>query len=359
MLWFWIFLAAALLVFYLILFGSSSFHRGTVVETLAVAVQDAPSAFAKLCLTCCLGRRRGLQVHRRIHKYLWEERNPLMMLVYNILIIGGYSIFLIFGQPLVPRLANDPSIHNNRVDEMDGVKIGLAVAIGYCLFLRTCMSDPGRVTAENVDRLIRYYPYDNILYSPNVVCNTCKLRKPARSKHCRYLGYCVARYDHYCPWFGTTIGARNLRYFVIFLFYHAFLCGYAGLIIYRMIQALIDKRRLWEAEFIHSGTGTVEKATPLIVFQYMMSQDIHLVSLDILLIVFSLVLMGFALYHLYLVAIKGTTSNELAKWEDYQEFAQEEIKRRFGGGKMPPNMYQRHGVWKNLRDIFLVPPSLF
>ena len=49
------------------------------------------------------------------------------------------------------------------------------------------------------------------------LCQTCQLRRPARSKHCRACDNCVLGFDHHCPFTGTCIGLRNRKPFVAFL----------------------------------------------------------------------------------------------------------------------------------------------
>jgi len=49
------------------------------------------------------------------------------------------------------------------------------------------------------------------------LCVTCKIIRPLGSKHCSQCNRCVARFDHYCPWVGNTIGKRNHPHFVTFL----------------------------------------------------------------------------------------------------------------------------------------------
>lgn len=45
-------------------------------------------------------------------------------------------------------------------------------------------------------------------------CIRCWAPRAARSHHCRVTGRCVRRFDHYCPWVGAPIGARNRAAFL-------------------------------------------------------------------------------------------------------------------------------------------------
>ena len=50
-------------------------------------------------------------------------------------------------------------------------------------------------------------------------CTTCQIVRPPRSFHCSDCGFCIEVHDHHCPWMGTCIGLRNIKYFVCFLSY--------------------------------------------------------------------------------------------------------------------------------------------
>eukprot|EP00611_Tribonema_gayanum_P028884 TRINITY_DN756_c0_g1_i1.p1 TRINITY_DN756_c0_g1~~TRINITY_DN756_c0_g1_i1.p1 ORF type:complete len:239 (-),score=62.49 TRINITY_DN756_c0_g1_i1:916-1632(-) len=53
-----------------------------------------------------------------------------------------------------------------------------------------------------------------------LICGTCLIRKPLRSKHCRECGACVARFDHHCGWINADIGIANQVPFLAFVTLH-------------------------------------------------------------------------------------------------------------------------------------------
>lgn len=55
-------------------------------------------------------------------------------------------------------------------------------------------------------------------------CSTCQILRPPRSFHCRICDVCIEVHDHHCPYVGTCVAKRNMRYFVGFLANAALLC---------------------------------------------------------------------------------------------------------------------------------------
>ena len=113
----------------------------------------------------------------------------------------------------------------------------LASASGGLYYMkRVSQSDPGFVTASILSSIRRgarpssaAHDVDERLNHSELwagnwdqLCVTCKFVKPFGTKHCATRDKCVARFDHYCPWMGNTIGKRNHRDFVIFLILESF-----------------------------------------------------------------------------------------------------------------------------------------
>ena len=56
--------------------------------------------------------------------------------------------------------------------------------------------------------------------------DTTNFFQPPRAHHCSINNDCVEKFDHHCPWVGTTIGRRNYRHFLLFVFGTTLWCGF-------------------------------------------------------------------------------------------------------------------------------------
>ncbi|KKZ63713.1 hypothetical protein EMCG_02020 [[Emmonsia] crescens] len=50
-------------------------------------------------------------------------------------------------------------------------------------------------------------------------CSTCYQFKSDRAHHCREIGRCIRKMDHFCPWVGGVVSETSFKFFVQFLFY--------------------------------------------------------------------------------------------------------------------------------------------
>ncbi|KAF7817874.1 putative protein S-acyltransferase 17 [Senna tora] len=194
----------------------------------------------------------------------------------------------------------------------------LAVAVGILLFLLTSFSDPGTINSENVSQYISAYPYDNIIYAEKE-CSTCKIQKPARSKHCSICDRCVARFDHHCGWMNNCIGERNTRYFMAFLVWHFLLCLYGTVGIGLLLAGRLKELRVVHILTVYYGIENSFLGLAPHVVQWLLGSYHTLILLVVFLAIVGMLLAGFFGYHAKL-CLSNTTTNETFKWQEYMSW---------------------------------------
>ncbi|KAJ2546463.1 Palmitoyltransferase zdhhc2 [Coemansia sp. RSA 1933] len=152
-------------------------------------------------------------------------------------------------------------------------------------------------------------------------CLKCNLPKPDRAHHCSVCGVCVLKMDHHCPWVNNCVGFNNQKAFLLFIAYSALYC--LDIAITTMV---------FYTRFIFRAPGTAEIS-------------IIPMFLIILSLAFSIAMVGFVGFHVYLIW------NNLTTIESYERnnFREEHASR--GSGKKYINLFDL-GARKNLKQIF-------
>jgi palmitoyltransferase len=236
-------------------------------------------------------------------KYVVYDRNPILQVVYLIIINSLYIGWLVFGQHLLPTML---------VDYYHAYLATVGMILCHISFYFACTTNPGVINNENVECYM-HHPYDNIMFTEGNICKTCEVKRPARSKHCSLCGVCVSKFDHHCVWINQCVGENNYHYFLTFLLVHVLFLFWAGTMIFLVLISEVYEKNLYSQVFINSRTGVELKATPFMIFKYIISRKTNLCIVDIFIFIMGFCLTGFLCYHLYLIS-QGTTTNESFKW---------------------------------------------
>ncbi|KIW70639.1 hypothetical protein PV04_02886 [Phialophora macrospora] len=78
-------------------------------------------------------------------------------------------------------------------------------------------------------------------------CSTCYNYKPDRAHHCRELGRCVLKMDHFCPWVGGIVSETSFKFFIQFTGWAALFCLHALVV----MSYYLARRRSEEPGFLN------------------------------------------------------------------------------------------------------------
>ncbi|CAA7399971.1 unnamed protein product [Spirodela intermedia] len=296
---------ATLLVVVSLLCGHWPIFEGTFIERIHFFITVGAYDYLTRFVITAFGSR-GRHLLFSVEHYCCERPNPILQIFY--LSIVGVTYYFIAKSSFryIPGYYVDGS---HRYLSMVGV------SVGGLLFLLTSFSDPGTVNAENVSQYASAYPYDNIIYVKKF-CSTCKIPKPARSKHCKICNRCVARFDHHCGWMNNCIGEKNTRYFMAFLLWHFLLCLYGAVVLGLILACQMKQHKIVYILTTYYGIDSSFYSLAPHISQWLLASYNTQVLIIAFLTVVSLLLAGFFGYHAHL-CLTNTTTNETFKWQDY------------------------------------------
>lgn len=148
-------------------------------------------------------------------------------------------------------------------------------------------------------------------------CRKCSHYKPPRCHHCSICGRCVLKMDHHCVWIVNCVGARNYKFFLLFIFYTFLETMLDTLVLLPHFIAFFDNIGQ------HSDSA-IYLATTFLAF--------------VLNVAFALSLLGFLILHANLLASNTTTieaheKKHTPRWR-YDLGVQENFRQVFGSSKL-------------------------
>lgn len=297
--------AATLLVVISFLCGQWPIFQGTPIQRVHHFLTFGAYDYFLRFVGAVFGTK-GTNAVLSVENFCCDRPNPILQVIY-LAILGATYYFI--------AKSSFSYIPGYYLSEVHRYTSFLVVVVGVLLFLLTSFSDPGTINSENVSQYLSAYPYDNIIYFEKE-CSTCKIPKPARSKHCSICDRCVARFDHHCGWMNNCIGEKNTRYFMAFLLWHFLICLYGAVALGFVLAGRVKELKVIHILTAYYGVENSFRGLAPHVVQWLLGAYNTQILLMVFLAIVSLLLAGFFCYHAQL-CLTNTTTNETFKWQDY------------------------------------------
>jgi len=136
-----------------------------------------------------------------------------------------YCSIIIWYVVYIFKIAPNTTMESGIVPHM---AINLLIWAFFYYFIRLTKDDPGSVTKHQSPASASKVFMDALAKGTNLplICPTCHINRPIRSKHCPSCGGCYARFDHHCVWIKNCVGLSNQTLFITVLF------GYVAIVVF-------------------------------------------------------------------------------------------------------------------------------
>ncbi|KJP89035.1 hypothetical protein AK88_01327 [Plasmodium fragile] len=210
---------------------------------------------------------------------------------------------------------------------------------GALSFLVCSLSDPGRISHTSLDKHLKFYPYDEVIFHQNNKCSTCQMLKPARSKHCKYCLSCISRYDHHCFLLNNCIGGYNSIYYLAFICTNATIAFHSFYITFRCLYNIIKYENLLKATFIHKDSNEEMPNSCVTIARYLFSKCSPTFSLFVVSLLSASILALLFSHEIYFNFCVNITRNEKTKYVSLK------------GGTPVNKQFYNKGFIKNVQDV--------
>ncbi|KAF2729537.1 palmitoyltransferase swf1, partial [Polyplosphaeria fusca] len=298
-------------------FGRLPTFRNTPIGFLhRLLVIHIPSSLRRLDILVTNGRITNGS--SRLGHYLMYEKHPVVLIFFLGLVTASAVLFV---PEVWPHL---PLLHKLLVLCI----LPLPHAFTY---LSARRNDETYINAKNHDAQMKHYPFDRVLFNPGMVCATCDLLKPPRSKHCSICKTCVARADHHCIWVNNCLGRGNYRWFLYLLLSTAIMLAYGAYLAHMVLSPMVHKEYKEHERWYRYDQGpTADPLSWLVYFDmklhyflvyagiYLEAGGLAAAGVGLLALMTWPLPLGLLGYHVYLIWA-GMTTNESSKWADWRD----------------------------------------